>query len=133
MTRGGLRADVGSPAMWVDWISQKQEKKSNIIERRRARLGFRVLGWTVGPVPKDPNSLAQLLTGVVWAAWHTNWGLQKGMKAVWALSTWGPLNPKQSGRCLPALACPTGLVAHSLASLLAEATASQPSTFMAFS
>ena len=89
VTRGGLRADVGSPAMWVDWISQKQEKKSNIIERRRARLGFRVLGWTVGPVPKDPNSLAQLLTGVAWAAWHTDWGLQERMKAVWALSPLG--------------------------------------------
>ena len=42
-----------------------------------------------GPVPKDPNSLAQLLTGVAWAAWHTDWGLQERMKAVWALSPLG--------------------------------------------
>ena len=37
--RGGLRADVESPAMWVDWISQKQDKETNITERLRARLG----------------------------------------------------------------------------------------------
>ena len=39
VTRGGLRADVESPAMWVDWISQKQDKETNITERLRARLG----------------------------------------------------------------------------------------------
>ena len=83
-----------SPQQCVDWISQKQDKETNITEHRRARLGFSVLGWTVGPVPKDPNRWAQLLTGAAWAAWHTDWGLQDRMKAVWVLSPRGPLDPK---------------------------------------
>ena len=54
--RGGLRADVESPAMWVDWISQKQDKETNITEHRRARLGFSVPGWMVGSVHKTQTA-----------------------------------------------------------------------------
>ena len=90
VTRGGLRADVGSPAKWVAWdVTEGGQGDKHLRGPREAGLGFSIPGWTVGPVPKDPNSLAQLLTGVAWAAWHTDWGLQERMKAVWALSPLG--------------------------------------------
>ena len=103
--------------MWVDWISQKQDRVRNIFRAQRGRLGFSVPGWMVGPVPKDPNSLAQLLTGGAWAAWHTDWGLQEGMKAVWELSPMGAPGSKAKWQVSPCPGLPTGLVVYSLASL----------------
>ena len=83
----------------------------------------------VGPVPKDPNSLAQLLTGGAWAAWHTDWGLQEGMKAVWELSPMGAPGSKAKWQVSPCPGLPTGLVVYSLASLPLRP---QPLTAMAW-
>lgn len=37
--RGVLRAELGSPAMWVAWISQKQDRVTNIPEGPERQAG----------------------------------------------------------------------------------------------
>ena len=120
--RCGLRADLESPATWVAWdFTEAGQGDKHPRGPGEVGWGSASRGWTVGPVLKEPNRLAQLLTGGAWAAWHKDWGLQDGIKALRPL---GAPQSKRSGGCLPALGWPTGLVAPSLASLLAEATAS---------
>ena len=48
---GGLRADLGSPAMWVDWISQKQDKVTNIREGPERQAGVQRPGVDGGARP----------------------------------------------------------------------------------
>ena len=128
--RCGLRADLESPATWVAWdFTEAGQGDKRPRGPGEAGWGSVSRGWTVGPVPKDPNSLAQLLTGGAWAAWHTDWGLQEGMKAVWELSPMGAPGSKAKWQVSPCPGLPTGLVVYSLASLPLRP---QPLTAMAW-
>ena len=51
MIKGVLRADVGSLAMWVDWISQKQDRVTNIREGPEKRAGVQRPGVDGGARP----------------------------------------------------------------------------------